>query len=124
VSGLEFGAEVLVFAVMESEIGVVEGGVFAGEFAGDEVCDKGEFKGGVEFDEVGVDLTGAHEVNACEKDAIDVKERFDAPGIFFFEKVPLSFSETEVVMGVMAGDAVARDGFEFDVFGCCLDDER
>lgn len=106
------GAEAFVFGAVEEDVGVGQGGFFrAGEFTGDQVRDLGEFVFVIEVDEVGFDLTGAHEVDAGQQYAIDVEQGFDAAGGFFVEELPLGFGKAEIVMGVVAGDAGVADLF-------------
>jgi len=66
-------------------------------------------KAGVELNEIGFDFAGLHEMDAGEKDAVDVEQGFH--GGFLFEKMPLAGCEMEVVIAVMASDAAAGDGF-------------
>jgi hypothetical protein len=61
----ELGGEALDFGGVEGEVGVWKGGLFgAGEFAGDEVGELGELGVFVKGEEVGLDLAGAHGVDA------------------------------------------------------------
>jgi hypothetical protein len=108
-AGLLFqkGYESIVLAVVEVEVGGVEETMlWALRFAGDEVGDVGEFGGIVKVDEVGLDLASAHEVDASEEDAVDVEEGFDVGRGFFLEELPLGGGEAQIVVGVMASDAL------------------
>src|SRR5262245_47268954 len=108
----------MVFAVVEVEIGCIEAAMlWAMGFAGDEVGDVGEFGGVVEVDEVGLDLAGAHEVDAGEEDAVDVEKRLYVGRGFFLEELPLRGGEAQIVVGVVAGDAARSDGSELFVLG-------
>src|SRR5262249_38233803 len=78
----------------------------------------------VKPDEVRFDSSCAHQVNAGQKDAIDVKQWLDPRRILLLEEGPLRGRKAKIMMTVMAGDAIGRYRFELVVFGRCLHDQR
>src|SRR5215468_10682044 len=69
----------------------------------------------VQPDQIRFDFATAHQMNAGEQDAIDVKQRFDAARALLVEESPLRFGETEIVMAVMSSDAGLRNRLQLIV---------
>src|SRR5262245_26353518 len=79
------------------------------EFTLDQIGYVRQFEILVQPDQVRFDVSAAHQTNAREKDAIDVKQRFDAARALLVEESPLRLGETEIVMAVMASNTGLRN---------------
>src|SRR5262247_2431184 len=80
-----------------------------GEFALDQFGYVRQFEILVQPDQVRFDGAAAHQMNAREQDAIDVKQRFDAARALLVEESPLRLGETEIVMAVMPSNTGLRN---------------
>jgi len=82
----EFLGESFVFGLVEFEVGSVERSFFgAGLFLGDEIVEVGQLGGFVQRDEVSFDDAGSHQVDAGQKNAVNVQQRFDSRRRFLGE---------------------------------------
>ena len=86
----EFLNEAFVFGLVEFEVGSVESSFFgAGLFLGDEFVEVGQIGGFVPCDEVGFHFAGSHQVDAGQKNAVNVKQRLGSRRRFLGEQFPL-----------------------------------
>src|SRR5262249_30529723 len=63
-------------------------------------------------------------MNACEQDAIDVKQRFDAARALLVKESPLRLGETEIVMAVMTSNTGLRNRLQLIVLRRRMQNER
>src|SRR5262245_16625306 len=63
-------------------------------------------------------------MNACEQDAIDVKQRFDAARALLVKESPLRLCETEIVVAVMASNTGLRNHLQLIVVRRRMQNER
>lgn len=77
---------------------------------------------GAEGGQVGLDLTGAHQVDAGEQRPAGVQQRLQFAGAFV--QPPLGAGEAPVVVGVVAGEDARGQGGEFGVDGTGVHDQR
>ena len=78
----------------------------------------------VQPDEVGFDLSCPHEMNAGQQHSIHVQQRFDMWRVGLLKQLPLRLGKSEVMMGMMLGDAVGGDRLQFLMLRRCQDDQR
>src|ERR1700679_271808 len=63
----------------------------------------------IEMREIRLDLAGAHQANAGQEHAVDVKERLDPRRLLLLEEPPLSFRKAPVMVIVMPRNARMSD---------------
>src|SRR5262245_51879582 len=95
-----------------------------GEFALDQFGYVRQFEILVQLGQISFDGAAAHQMNAREQDAIDVKQRFDAARALLIEESPLRLGETEIVMAVMSSDAGLRNRLQLIVLRRRMQNER
>src|SRR5262245_10694293 len=95
-----------------------------GEFALDQLGYVWQLEFRIQRDQVRFDFADAHQMNAREQDAIDVKQRFDAARAFLVKEIPLRLGETEIMMAMMSGNTGLRNRLQFFVLRRCMQNER
>src|SRR5262249_5954543 len=74
--------------------------------------------------QISFDGAAAHQMNACEQDAIDVQQRFDAARALLVKKSPLRLCETEIVMAVMTSNTGLRNRLQLIMLRRRMQNER
>ena len=95
-----------------------------GEFALDQFGYVRQFEILVQLDQIRFDGAAAHQMNAREQDAIDVKQRFNAARALLVKESPLRLGETEIVMTVMTSNTGLRNHLQLIVLRRRMQNER
>ena len=83
--------------------------------ASDQVGDVRQASGLVEAHEVRLDFARAHQMDASENHSIDIQQWLHVRRRFFLKQLPLRRGEAQIVVRMMAGDAIRRERFQFVV---------
>src|SRR4051794_38807029 len=113
---LQFGCESLVLPFMESQISLFESSLFsATNLAGDQIRNVGQLSRIIQADEIRLDLSRVHEIDAGQQNSIDVQKRLHMRRIFLLEKLPLCGSKAQIVVSMVLRNAIRRQGLQFVV---------
>src|SRR3569833_116180 len=109
----EKSAQPLILATMEFEIRVVQLRMLSTrQLARDQIWHVREVVNRVKLDQVRLDLAAAHQVNASQQNAVDIKQRLGPRRMFLLEQLPLRFCKTQVVVSMIARDTARREALK------------
>ena len=109
---------------MERPVRVRKRGLFGpSHFTSNQIRNVRQTEALVQRRQVGLDLAGAHQVDAGQEDSVHVEEWLHSARLFLAEELPLGRRESEVVVRMVAGDDTANELLQFFMFGATANDK-